>query len=75
MGEEVEVWERERETFVVQSGTTIFVLSNKIGPFINPLKSMINSAYSYSCKSKYEHLTYKGDQSNQPLQLTSNNVF
>ena len=33
-----------------------FFLSNKIGPFINPLKSMINSAYSYSCKSKYEQL-------------------
>ena len=31
-------------------------LSNNIGPFINPLKSMINSAYSYSSKSKYEQL-------------------
>ena len=33
-----------------------FLLSNKIGPFRNPLKSMINSAYSYSGKSKYEQL-------------------
>ena len=31
-------------------------LSNNIGPFINPLKSIINSAYSYSSKSKYEQL-------------------
>ena len=46
----------ETETCVVQSGTTFFFLSNKIGPLINPLKSMINSADSYSCKSKYEQL-------------------
>ena len=43
------------ERCVVQSGTPFF-LSNKIGPFINPLKSMRYSAYSYSCKSKYEQL-------------------
>ena len=46
--------ERERRVWynLVQP---IFFLSNKIGPFINPLKSMINSAYSYLI-SKYEQL-------------------
>ena len=50
MGREIErrVWYNLVQLF--------FFLSNKIEPFINPLKSMINSAYSYSCKSKYVQL-------------------
>ena len=47
---------KERDVCGTILYNNFFFLSNKIGPFINPLNSMINSAFSYSCKPKYEQL-------------------